>query len=100
MSASRVLTVSAGKTGHVEAVQITYDPEKISYEKLIDIFWRQIDPTDAHGSFVDRGLQYRSAIFYHSETQKQIASTSKKQIGESGRFDKPIATQINIAESK
>jgi len=86
--------VSSGKTGHLEAIQIIYDPDKITYDKLLDIFWRQIDPTDPDGSFVDRGLQYRSAIFYHTNEQKQIAEKSKKMIGASGRYDKPVATQI------
>ena len=86
--------VSSGKTGHLEAIQVSYDPKKISYDKLLDIFWRQIDPTDPDGSFVDRGLQYRSAIFYHTDAQKQIAESSKKEIGASGRYNKPVATQI------
>ncbi len=86
--------VSSGKSGHLEAIQIIYDPAKISYETLLDIFWRQIDPTDAGGSFVDRGPQYRSAIFYHNEEQKQTAEKSKAEIGASGRYANPIATEI------
>jgi len=86
--------VSSGRTGHVEAVQINYDPEKISYEELLAIFWRQIDPTDAGGSFVDRGTQYRSAIFYHNTKQKNLAEESRKQIAATGRFQEPIVTAI------
>src|SRR5512147_2882898 len=79
--------VSAGKTGHLESIEITYDPEKVSYEKLLDVFWRQINPTDAGGQFVDRGPQYRSAVFYHSPEQKQLAEQSKSALGQSGRYD-------------
>jgi peptide methionine sulfoxide reductase msrA/msrB len=86
--------VSSGTTGHLEAVQITFDPSKISYKKLLDEFWKQIDPTDAGGQFVDRGGQYRSAIFYHSEEQKKLAEESKAALGKSGRFKKPIVTEI------
>lgn len=86
--------VSSGKSGHLEVIRISYDPTKISYEKLLDIFWRQIDPTDAGGSFVDRGPQYRSAIFYHTEDQKQIAEKSKAEIGAISRYDNPIVTEI------
>jgi len=86
--------VSSGSTGHLESIQVTYDPGKVSYEKLLDIFWRQIDPTDAGGSFVDRGKQYRSAIFYNTEEQRRLAEESKKRLEESGRFDKPIETEI------
>ena len=86
--------VSSGATGHVEAIQITYDPSTISYQKLLDVFWRQIDPTDAGGQFVDRGSQYRSIIFYHSDQQKRLAEESKKSLAQSGRFGKPIVTEI------
>ena len=82
------------RKGHVEAIQITYDPSVVSYSELLDVFWRQIDPTDADGQFVDRGKQYRSAIFYHNEDQKQLAEKSKQALGASGRFTKPIATEI------
>lgn len=81
-------------TGHRESVEVTYDPSKISYEKLLDVFWRQINPTDAGGSFVDRGESYTSAIFYHNEEQKRMAEESKKKLAASGRFDKPIVTEI------
>lgn len=86
--------VCDGDTGHTEAVQITYDPSKISYDKLLDVFWRQIDPTDAGGQFVDRGTQYRTAIFYHSEEQKMLAEKSKSALERSGRFKKPVVTEI------
>lgn len=86
--------VSAGKTGHVEAVQITYDPSKVSYEKLLDVFWRQVDPTDIGGQFVDRGSQYRSVIFFNTPAQKALAEKSKAELQKSGRFKKSIVTEI------
>lgn len=89
--------VSSGITGHTEAVQIEYDPAVISYEKLLDIFWRQIDPTDSGGQFVDRGQQYRSEIFYHDETQKKLAMASKDKLTQSGIFSKPLVTAITPA---
>jgi peptide methionine sulfoxide reductase msrA/msrB len=86
--------VSAGATFHLESIQITYDPAKISYSKLLNMFWRQIDPTDPDGQFVDRGLQYRTAIFYHNDVQKRLAEESKEQLDKSGRFDEEIVTPI------
>jgi peptide methionine sulfoxide reductase msrA/msrB len=86
--------VSSGKTGHVEAIQVYYDPSKISYEELLDALWKHIDPTDGGGQFVDRGPQYRSAIFYHDEEQKRLAEKSKEALGKSGKFNKPIVTEI------
>lgn len=86
--------VSAGKTSHKEAVQITYNPEVISYSELVDIFWQQFDPTDAGGSFYDRGSQYESAIFFHNATQKQVAESSKKRLDQSGKFNKSVITPI------
>ncbi len=86
--------VSSGKTGHFESIQILYDPEKISYEALVQIFWWQIDPTDPGGQFNDQGPQYRTAIFYHDEAQKKIAQKSKQDLEKSKKFSKPIATQI------
>ena len=80
--------------GYVEAIQVTYDPNKITYSKLLDVFWRQIDPTDAGGQFVDRGPQYRSAIFYESPQQQELAEKSKEQLAKTGRFDKPLVTEI------
>jgi peptide methionine sulfoxide reductase msrA/msrB len=86
--------VSAGGTGHLEAVQVVYDTGKVSYAELLDHFWRHIDPTDPGGQFVDRGAQYRSAIFYHNEDQKRQAEESRRLLGESGRFSKPVVTEI------
>jgi peptide methionine sulfoxide reductase msrA/msrB len=86
--------VSSGKTGHVEAVQVYYDPSKISYEELLDTLWKHIDPSDGSGQFVDRGPQYRSAIFYHDDEQKRSAEKSKEAMGKSGKFNKPIVTEI------
>jgi peptide methionine sulfoxide reductase msrA/msrB len=86
--------VSSGSTGHVEAVQVYYDPSKLTYTELLDTFWKHIDPTDSGGQFVDRGSQYRSVIFYHDEEQKKLAEKSKQDLGKSGKFDKPIATEI------
>ena len=91
--------VCAGGTGHAEAVRVRYEPEKISYEKLLHVFWRQIDPTDAGGSFADRGSQYRSAIFYHNAKQQKLAEASKQELAESGRFDAPIVTEIEPAQT-
>ena len=86
--------VCSGTTGHLEAVQIIFDPQIISYAELVDVFWKQIDPTDSKGSFIDQGSQYLSAVFYHDKTQRIIAEASKKNLVESGIFDKPIATNI------
>ncbi len=86
--------VCSETTGHYEAVQITFDPEVFPYEKLLELYWPQIDPTDAGGQFADRGDSYRTAIFYHNEHQKTLAEESKQQLETSGRFSEPIATQI------
>jgi len=86
--------VSSGATGHRESIQIFYDPKKVSYKKLLDTYWMQIDPTDSGGSFVDRGKQYTSAIFYHTVEQKKLAEESKKELENSKNFDKPIDTPI------
>src|SRR4030042_1635325 len=80
--------------GHLEAVQVIYDPEKVSYKQLLDVFWRHINPTDPGGQFVDRGPQYRAAIFYHDEEQRRLAEESKQELEKSGRFQKPIVTAI------
>jgi len=85
---------STGTTGHAEAIQVTYDPSKVSYADLLEVFWRQIDPTDAGGQFVDRGNQYRSAIFYHNDEQKRLAQESRDRLAKSGRFTKPVITEI------
>jgi peptide methionine sulfoxide reductase msrA/msrB len=86
--------VSSGTTGHVEAIQVCYDPIKTTYEELLDYYWKHVDPTDQGGQFADRGSQYRSAIFYHDDEQKRMAEKSKEQLAKSGRFQKPIATDI------
>jgi peptide-methionine (S)-S-oxide reductase len=89
--------VSSGTTGHAEAVQVVYDPAKVSYQKLVDVFWHNIDPLAANAQFCDHGTQYRSAIFYQGDEQKRIAEASKEALAKSGRFDKPIVTQIVAA---
>ncbi|WP_377887275.1 peptide-methionine (R)-S-oxide reductase MsrB [Alkalihalobacillus sp. R86527] len=86
--------VISKQTGHVEAVQITYDPEVFPYSKLLDLFWRQIDPTDDGGQFFDRGDTYKTAIYYHDDAQQALAEESKVALAESGRFSKPIVTEI------
>ena len=86
--------VSSGSTGHVEAIQVIYDPKKITYMELLDFFWRHVDPTDPGGQFVDRGPQYRSAIFCHDEAQMRMAEQSKTELEKSGVFGKPIVTEI------
>ena len=91
--------VSSGKSGHLEVIQVVYEPDKIDYNVLLDLFWRQIDPTDGDGSFADRGPQYRSAVFYHSEEQKRLAEASRDQLQSSGRYEKPIVTEIRKAET-
>jgi len=90
--------VSSGATGHLEAIQVKYDPSQISYPELLGVFWRQVDPTDPGGQFVDRGQQYTTAIFYHDDTQKEQAEASKKNLSKSGRYDKSIVTPIKKAE--
>jgi len=91
--------VTTGETGHVEAVIVSYNPDVINYETLLDVFWRQVNPTDDKGQFVDRGTPYQSGIFYHSEDQKQLAEKSKEELDASGRFDQPIVTDIKAAET-
>ena len=86
--------VSSGTTGHAESVQILYDPAKITYAKLLDVFWHNIDPTVQNRQFCDAGTQYRSAIFYHNEEQKRLADESKKALEKSGRFKGPVYTEI------
>jgi peptide-methionine (S)-S-oxide reductase len=86
--------VSAGTTGHAEAVQVIYDPAKIGYDKLLEVFWRNVDPLDAGGQFCDRGSQYRSGIFYTTEEQRQLAEASKAALEDSGRLPGPIVTEI------
>jgi methionine-S-sulfoxide reductase len=86
--------VSYGRTTHREAIEVKFDPAQVSYEQLLDIFWRNIDPTQANGQFADVGPQYRTAIFYHSEEQKRAAETSKEVLARSGKFSKPIVVEI------
>jgi peptide methionine sulfoxide reductase msrA/msrB len=86
--------VSSEKTGYRESIEITYDPTKISYDQLLDIYWRQIDPTQADGQFTDIGPSYRAAIFYNDNKEKKIAEASKEKLARSGKFEKPIATEI------
>ena len=90
---------SSGKTGHTEAIQIVYDPRKISYEKLLNVFWHNIDPTTRDKQFCDRGNQYRSEIFYHNEEQKRLADASKAALNKSKPFKAPIVTQVTQAST-
>jgi len=89
--------VSAGRTGHTEAVQIVYDPNKVSYEELLDIFWRNIDPTTPNRQFCDKGNQYRTGIFYHDEEQKRLAEESKSALEQNKPFKQEIVTEITVA---
>ena len=91
--------VSKGTTGHVESVQVYYDPNKISYEALLDGFWRMVNPTDNGGQFVDRGEQYRTLIFYQTEEEKTKAEQSRKLLNESGRYKTPVITEIRKIEA-
>ncbi len=90
--------VARKQTSHIEAVEVVYDPKKVTYEQLLDVFWRQIDPTDNGGQFVDRGPQYRPAIFVHDEDQRKVAEASKKALDDSGRFGEPIVVEIMDAQ--
>jgi peptide-methionine (S)-S-oxide reductase len=87
--------VSSGATGHAEAVQVVYDPARIGYEKLLEVFWHNIDPLTRDAQFCDHGRQYRSAVFFHDETQQRLAETSKREVQK--RFDRPIVTEIVAA---
>ncbi len=86
--------VSSGDTGHAESIEVVYDPAVTTFEKLLDVFWKNIDPTALNRQFADQGTQYRTAIFYHSDEQRQAAEASKAALAKSGKFDKPIVTQI------
>jgi methionine-S-sulfoxide reductase len=86
--------VSSGKTGHFEAIEIIFDPEKVNYEKLLEIFWKNIDPIQANGQFADIGKQYRTAIFFHDENQRKLAVASKENLDKSGKFGKSVVTEI------
>lgn len=89
--------VSSGATGHVEAIEILYDPAQITYSELLNVFWINIDPTTSNQQFVDVGAQYRIVIFYHNEEQRRLAEESKAKLEKSGKFDKPIVTEIKPA---
>ncbi|MEG0386100.1 MAG: peptide-methionine (S)-S-oxide reductase MsrA [Solibacillus sp.] len=91
--------VKRGDSGHVEVVEIIFDAEKFSYEQLLEIYWMQIDPTDAGGQFQDRGESYKTVIYTHSEAQEKLAQQSKEQLAASGRFKKPIVTEITPAQT-
>jgi methionine-S-sulfoxide reductase len=86
--------ICSGETGHTEAIEIQFDPTQITYAKLLDVLWRNIDPTTSNRQFADVGSQYRTAIFYHDEEQKQLAESSKEEVDCSGIHDKPIVTEI------
>jgi len=86
--------VCSGSTGHYEAVQVLYDPGKVTYRELLEAYWRHVDPTDNGGQFIDRGPQYRTAIFYHNEEQKRQAEASKSELARSGRFSRAVVTPI------
>lgn len=86
--------VSSGKTGHAESIEVRYDSSKVSYERLLDLFWMNIDPTTPNQQFADHGSQYRTAIFYHDEEQQRLAEASKDALARSGKFTSPIVTQI------
>jgi peptide-methionine (S)-S-oxide reductase len=86
--------VSAGKTGHMESIQVVYDPKQITYKKLLDVYWHNIDPTQGDGQFCDHGTQYRSAIFYHDENQHRLAAESKVALDSSKRLKAPVVTRI------
>jgi peptide-methionine (S)-S-oxide reductase len=89
--------VSAGTTGHAEAVQVVYDPAQVGYERLLEVFWHNVDPTDRDGQFCDRGSQYRSAIFTHDEAQRERALRAKAELERSGRLPGPVVTEIAAA---
>jgi len=91
--------VSSGATGHTEAIEVVYDPAKITYAQLLDVFWKNIDPIMPNRQFCDIGTQYRSAIFYHNEAQKRLAEASKTALERSDRFKQPIVTEIVAASS-
>jgi peptide-methionine (S)-S-oxide reductase len=91
--------VSAGVTGHAEVIQVVYDPAKVSYEQLLEVFWRNVDPVDGGGQFCDRGSQYRTGIFYESDAQKVAAEASKRRLDESGRLPGAIVTEITALEA-
>jgi peptide-methionine (S)-S-oxide reductase len=89
--------VSSGRTGHAESIEVVYDPAKVSYQKLLDAFWRNVDPITPNAQFCDHGSQYRSAIFFQTDEEKRASDTSKQAIEQSKRFTEPIVTQIVMA---
>jgi peptide-methionine (S)-S-oxide reductase len=89
--------VSAGRTGHAESVEVIYDPAKVSYQKLLNAFWHNVDPITANAQFCDHGSQYRSAIFFQTDEEKRLSDISKQTIEQEGRFKEPIVTQIVLA---
>ncbi len=89
--------ISTGRTGHTEVVQVEYDPAKVSYEKLVEVFWANIDPTVKNAQFCDHGSQYRSGIFYHDDTQRKLAEASKATLDKTKPFKQPIVTEITKA---
>jgi methionine-S-sulfoxide reductase len=91
--------VCTGTTGHAEGIEIIYDPSKVTYSELVEEFWHNIDPTSLNQQFADHGTQYRSAIFYHNAEQKRIAEASKERLAKSGKFKKPIVTEITPAST-
>ncbi len=91
--------VCSGNTGHAEAIEVLYDPSQISYTELLNVFWRNIDPTTLNRQFADAGTQYRTAIFYHNEEQKQSAESSKQEMERSGNYNDPIVTEITPAST-
>jgi len=91
--------VSGGMTGHAEAVEVYYDPIQVTYEKLLDVFWKNIDPTTLNRQFADEGTQYRTAIFYHNDEQQRIAQASKEALAQSGVYKDPIVTEITPAST-
>jgi peptide-methionine (S)-S-oxide reductase len=91
--------VSSGSTGHAESVEVTYDPSQMTYEKLLEVFWHNVDPTQANGQFCDHGTQYRSAIFYKDEAQRKAAEESKRRVEEIPRFKGKVVTQIVAAST-
>ena len=91
--------VCSGKTGHAEAIQVVFDPAKVTYDQLLEVFWRNVNPTTPNQQFADKGTQYRSAIFYHDEAQHQLAVASKERLAKSGKFEKPIVTEIMAAST-
>ena len=90
--------VSGGRTGHTEAVRVVYDPAKVSYAKLLEVFWRNVDPVDGTGQFCDKGHEYRPAVFAHDDEQKRLAEESKAKLAASGRFKEPIAVAVEGAK--